>query len=154
MTNDNGLADLQARLLMLQTTLGPAVAAAAYKGGRLVQSTVIKSIKNQSVGETVTRIKPGQVPYDHVASNPGDAPNTDTGELIRGIQIEITGQDVFVGVESSQDEKALGLEFGTLDGRLKARPFLTPALESNRKRIRNMIADALAEQIAEANNGE
>lgn len=151
---DDGLRDLQARMSMLSATLGPAVAAAVYKGGRLVQSTVIKSIKNQSIGETVTRIKPGQAPYDHVASKPGDAPNTDTGELIRGIQIEITGADVFVGVESSQDEKALALEFGKLDGSLEARPFLFPALELNRKRIRDMVSDALAEQVAGANNAK
>jgi hypothetical protein len=151
---DDGLRDLQARMAQLQATLGPAVAAAAYKGGRLVQSTVIKSIKTQSMGETVTRIKPGQAPYEHVASNPGDAPNTDTGELIRGIQIEVTGADVFVGVESSQDEKALALEFGKLDGSLEARPFLFPALEVNRKRIRDMVSDALAEQVAGANNAK
>lgn len=151
---DDGLKDLQARMAMLSATLGPAVAAAVYKGGRLVQSTVIKSIKNQSTGDTVTRSKPGQAPYDHVASKPGDAPNTDTGELIRGIQIEITGADVFVGVESSQDEKALALEFGTLDGSLEARPFLFPALEVNRKRIRDMVSDALAEQVAGANNAK
>ncbi len=111
----------------------PVVAAAVYKGGRLVQSTVIKSIKNQSVGETVTRIKPGQAPSDHVASKPGDAPNTDTGELIRGIQIEITGADIFVGVESSQERESFGSGVRQVGWQFRGPPLFIPCARSEPK---------------------
>lgn len=144
-----GLAEMRKSIAALSADIGPHLTKAAVKGARLVQTTVIKSIKTQSTGETVTRYHAGQAPYDHIASKPGDAPNTDTGELIRGIQIEITPDAVFVGVEASQDEKAMGLEFGTLDGRLAARPFLFPAFEAAKPEIVALFKQAIKDDITQ-----
>ncbi len=144
-----GLAEMRKSIAALSADIGPHLTKAAVKGARLVQTAVIKSIKTQSTGETVTRQHAGQAPYDHIASKPGDAPNTDTGELIRGIQIEITPDAVFVGVEASQDEKALGLEFGTLDGRLAARPFLFPAFEATKPEIVALFKQAIKDDITQ-----
>lgn len=150
----DGIAQLQANLAALSASLGPLVAKAAFKGGRLVQSRVIKRIqKPQGVGQWVTRYQPGQAPYQHLASAPGQAPNSDTGELVRGIQVEVTRGDVSVGVESSQDDKAMALEFGTTDGKLLPRPFLFPSLEESRDDITKLISDAVAKQIKGANGG-
>lgn len=149
-----GVEQLKANLAALSASLGPLVARAAFKGGRLVQSRVIKRIqKPQGVGQWVTRYQPGQAPYQHLASAPGQAPNSDTGELVRGIQVEVTRDDVTVGVESSQDDKAMALEFGTTDGRLLPRPFLFPSLEESRADIEKLISEAVAEQIKGANGG-
>lgn len=142
-----GLAELRANLDKLSQDLGPHLAKAAFKGGRLVQSRVIKSIKAQSQGEEVQRQHAGQAPYSHIASKPGDAPNTDTGELIRGIQVEATPAAVLVGVEASQDAKATALEFGTMDGRLAARPFLFPAFEASKPEIVAMLEQAIKDDI-------
>lgn len=150
----DGVEQLQANLAALSASLGPLVAKAAFKGGRLVQSRVIKRIqKPQGVGQWVTRYQPGQAPYQHLASAPGQAPNSDTGELVRGIQVEITGTDVTVGVESSQDEKAMALEFGNEKGTLLPRPFLFPSLEESRAEIEQLISDAVAAQVKGANGG-
>ncbi len=142
-----GLAELRANVQKLNAEIGPHLTKAAIKGARIVQSNAIRSIKQQSPGELVERQHPGQAPYEHVASKPGDAPNTDTGELIRGIQVEATPAGVFVGVEQSQDQKALGLEFGTLDGRLAARPFLFPAFEAAKPQIVELIKQAIKDDI-------
>lgn len=142
-----GLAQMRKNVAALSAEIGPHLTKAAVKGARLVQSRVIKSIKAQSPGEPVIRYHPGQAPVEHVASKPGDAPNTDTGELIRGIQIEITPGAVFVGVEASQDEKANALEFGTLDGTLAARPFLFPAFEASKPEIVALMRQAIKDDI-------
>lgn len=142
-----GLAKMRRDTEALAAALGVNLAKATIKGGRLVQTNVIKAIKAQSPGEAVTRYHPGQAPVDHVASKPGDAPNTDTGELIRGIQVEIAGRSVLVGVEASQDEKANALEFGTLDGTLAARPFLFPAFEAAKPQIAELMAQAVREDL-------
>ena len=142
-----GLAELRANVDKLSADIGPHLTRAALKGARLVQSRVIKSIKTQSQGETVTRQHAGQAEYEHVASKPGDAPNTDTGELIRGIQVEATAAAVFVGVEASQDRKALALEFGKLDGSLAARPFLFPAFEASKPEIVELLKQAIKDDI-------
>lgn len=144
-----GLAEMRKSVAALSADIGPHLTKAAIKGARIVQTAVIKSIKTQSKGETVTRQHAGQAEYDQVASKPGDAPNTDTGELIRGIQIEIRPDAVFVGVEASQDQKALGLEFGTLDGRLAARPFLFPAFEASKPEIVALFKQAIKDDIAQ-----
>lgn len=153
MTNQvDGAEALKIALAAFYKDVGKEVGKAIFKGGRLVQSAAIQSIqKPQGVGQWVTRYHSGQKPYQHLASAPGQAPNTDTGELVRGIQVEIKGSDVIVGVESSQDEKALALEFGNEDGTLAPRPFLFPALEQNRQKIDDLIAEAIAKQINEAN---
>jgi hypothetical protein len=142
-----GLAEMRANIAKLSADIGPHLTKAAVQGARLVQSRVIKSIKTRSQGEEVERQHPGQAPYDHTASRPGDAPNTDTGELIRGIQVEITPSAVFVGVEASQDAKAMGLEFGTMDGRLAARPFLFPAFEASKSEIVELLKQAIKDDI-------
>lgn len=150
----DGTEQLKANFAALAAQLGPIVAKAAFKAGRAVQSRTIKRIqKPQGVGQWVTRYHAGQAPYQHLASAPGQAPNTDTGELVRGVQVEVRGGNVFVGVESSQDEKANALEFGTTDGRLLPRPFLYPSLEESREDIEKMLADAVAEQIRRADGG-
>lgn len=142
-----GLAELRANVDKLAAQIGPHLTKAAYKGARIVQTRVIKSIKSQSQGEEVERRHPGQKPYSHIASKPGDAPNTDTGELIRGIQVEVTPKAVLVGVEASQDAKATALEFGTMDGRLAARPFLFPAFEASKPEIVALLKQAIQDDI-------
>lgn len=144
-----GLAQLRANVDKLSAQIGPHLTKAAIKGARLVQTRVIMSIKAQSQGEEVERHHAGQAPYSHIASKPGDAPNTDTGELIRGVQVEVTADAVFVGVEASQDKKALALEFGREDGSMAARPFLFPAFEASKPEIVALLKQAIKDDITQ-----
>lgn len=143
-----GVEELQRNLAALKNNFTDNIAKALVKGGRLVQSATVKSIqKKEGSGRNVIRKHKGQKAYSHIASLEGQAPNSDTGELVRGIQMEVKEDDVFVGVEKSQDDKALGLEFGTADGRLKPRPFLHPALEKNRDKINKLVLDAIQKEV-------
>lgn len=149
-----GVEQLQANIAALSASLGADVAKAVFKAGRLVQSKTIKRIqKPDGPGKQVIRNQPGQQPYTHMASLPGQAPNSDTGELVRGIQVEVKDGDVYVGVESGQDQKAMALEFGTTDGRLLPRPFLFPSLEESRADIEKLIGDAVVKQIEASKRG-
>lgn len=63
----------------------------------------------------------------HQASAPGEAPAIDTGTLVNSIQSRMTGMssaEVSVGAAYG-----LPLEYGTEDGHIAPRPFMTPAAE-------------------------
>lgn len=105
-----------------------------------VRNTAIRSIQNESFGIYVTRYGQGGAPYDHVASRPGNAPNTDTGALVNSIAVEnVKGKPIsFVG---SGLDYAGYLEFGTK--KMGARPWLQPALDANLSKLeRNIIKSA------------
>lgn len=108
---------------------------AVYLTANEIKNTAVDSILAQSAGETVKRQKQkGSGTYNHVASKPGDAPNSDTGNLVKSISIEPTkpAKTMYVGANS---DYASHLEFGTrkkTGGTLmEARPFMQPAIDFN-----------------------
>lgn len=108
-----------------------------------VRNDAAKSIQEKSNGETVQRSRQGGGTYEHTASKAGDAPNTDTGTLVRSIAVELGPFDsALVGsdVKYSSD-----LEFGTK--KMDARPWLKPALEKNIKNLDKNIESAIKRQI-------
>jgi len=129
-----GTAEVQRNLTALAGKYGQAISDAAFAGGQLVRSTAIRSIQSTSDGGEVTRYRVGGGAYPHTASAEGDAPNTDTGRLVSSIQVDVTPTEVFVG---STLEYAGWLEFGTT--RMAERPWLNPALESNRRNIERLF---------------
>lgn len=130
----------------LKKEIGKDVASSLYMAGEIVRGTAVKSIQKQSQGEAVTRYRRGGAKYSHVASKPGDAPNTDTGNLVKNIAVEPGDESVFVGTNV---EYGAWLEIGTKD--MAARPWLRPALKSNRKKINKLIQTAINKQVREAN---
>jgi HK97 gp10 family phage protein len=105
---------------------------AAKNGLRLAaedcRTKAVASIQKQSIGNVATRIKQGGSPYQHVVSKPGDAPNTDTGNLVKNIAVEVTSPtSVSVGIGEAAAYGA-HLEFGT--ERMAARPWLVPAQQA------------------------
>lgn len=111
---------------------GQVIADAAVVSAEKVRGDAVQSIQDLSRGESVVRTRNGGKQYDHIASKPGDAPNTDTGQLVRSIRMEVDSDlRVFVGTSL---EYGKHLEFGTK--RMDARPWLNPALDKNRKFIR------------------
>lgn len=125
-----GVKEMQANLAALGKKYSDAIAKAAFAAAQSVRSDAIKSIQTVSSGNTVTRYRADGTPYTHTASKEGDAPNTDTGDLVKSVQVEVKPDGVYVG---SRLEYAGHLEF-----RLN-RPWLIPALEKNRKLIRDTM---------------
>ena len=137
-TEISGIDALEKNFARLAKKYGEEVAKATVKGAQLVRSSAIKSIHSVSSGDTVTRYRNDGESYTHTASKPGDAPNTDTGALARSVQVDIRREGVYVG---SSLKYAPMLEFGTSS--MRERPWLNPALESNRRKIQALIANAV-----------
>lgn len=130
----DGIDELQRNFAAMAKEYGVKVAQATQEGGEMVRGTAVKSIQEKSSGKQVTRYREGGQPYSHVQSQEGDAPNTDTGRLVQSINVQIKPDGVFVG---STLKYAPALEF-SLD-----RPWLNPALESNRSAILKRLAAAV-----------
>ena len=94
--------------------------------GNLVQRSAKESI--------LTGPKSGARRGRHTASAPGQPPASDTGFLAN--HIFVVQKKLEVDVESRANYSKF-LEFGT--AKMRARPFMFPALEKNRNKIRRML---------------
>ena len=93
----------------------------------MVRNTAVKSIQDHgSSGRTYGK---------HTASTEGNPPNSDTGFLASNIHSVFDNDKLGSDVESRADYSE-HLEFGTKN--MRARPFLQPALEENRPKIKSM----------------
>lgn len=127
----DGTQQVAQNLERLAKKYGAATVKAANTAALLVEGDAKKSIQAGSPGTTVIRHQAGSgAPYEHTAAEEGSAPNTDTGTLVKSIRVETTPRGIFVG---STLNYAGWLEFGTK--KMGARPWLNPALESNRATI-------------------
>lgn len=86
----------------------------------------------------------------HQASAPGEAPATDTGRLVNSINVRLADGDTAaeVAAGSGSVKYARMLEFGT--SRMEARPFLFPALERSKPKIKARMEAALDKTIDRA----
>jgi HK97 gp10 family phage protein len=135
-----GVQELLERFQELEKNVKKNKARALHQGAQMVRADAIKSIQTVSHGRTVKRTRASGKTYDHTASKEGDAPNTDTGALVRSIGVEVVADDVYVG---STVKYAPDLEFGTRH--TEPRPWLNPALERNKKAIVDLIDKAVRE---------
>lgn len=97
-------------------------------------------VRNEAVEQIATGAKTGKVykrgNIQHQASAPGEYPATDTGELINSITVKFASKGLR-GVVESNAPHAAHLEFGTRN--MAPRPFLQPATEFARPKIRAML---------------
>ena len=101
------------------------------RGANMVRNTAVESIHaHNSTGRTYRKYNPNRI---HVASLEGNPPNTDTGYLASNVHVVIDPDRLGASVESRAEYSA-HLEFGT--SKMGARPFLQPALEENKPKIR------------------
>ena len=102
-----------------------------HRATSVVEAHVLKSIKQKGTGRVYPR--KGQPP--HQASSAGQPPATDTGNLGNNISssVKVRADGAVVGQIIAATEYAVHLEFGT--SQMAARPFMTPALRQNRKKI-------------------
>lgn len=110
-----------------------------------IKNTAIKSIQNQSFGSYVTRYSQGGKPYSHIAAKAGQAPNTDTGDLVKSINTQplAPAKTMYVGVNA---DHGVWLEFGTRN--MAARPFMQPAIKENEDYLEDYLAKKLKALIA------
>lgn len=121
-----------------------------------IHADAVKSINEHSPGKIYTHrmatINGRVVPVEernkpHIASKPGDAPNTDTGTLIKSIGFEVDKSNL-EGVVGTNLKYGKHLEFGTVN--MEARPWLQPATRKNRDKVKKIFRVAIT---AAANEG-
>ena len=78
----------------------------------------------------------GRTYGNHTASAAGQPPNTDTGFLVSNIFLDKDNDGMGADVESRADYSVY-LEFGTRE--MQPRPFMQPALESQRAKIKSLF---------------
>ena len=139
-----GIDKLNATLKALERDTGRHAKSAYIAGGKLVEGEAKRSIQERSPGNTVTRYRSGGGSYEHQASGPNEAPNTDTGRLVSSINTEITDDGVYVGTSL---EYGKYLEFGTKD--MEERPWLIPALNKKSDDIIKLQIGAVNKSILE-----
>ena len=145
----DGLEELEKDLATLADRYGKAATKAAIEVGQMIRTDAIKSIQDQTMGTYVTRHRAGGAAYQHIASKPGAAPNTDTGRLVASIQVDIKPDLITVGTSLDYGRY---LEYG---GKTEAtgspnyaRPWLNPAVEKNRAAF-DKITESEADKVTE-----
>ena len=133
-----GLEDLNKTLAQVSSKFESEATALVNRTAQNIRNTAVRSIQKQS---------PGGVEYEkynprrsHVASAPGQPPNTDTGRLAGSIRAVESGKPT-AHVDALADY-ARALEFGTRN--MAARPFMTPAVEAERDKFRKGVNDLTA----------
>jgi HK97 gp10 family phage protein len=118
---------------------------ALFASAKKVEADAKKSIVS---GEKSGRLYKRRT-VTHRASEPGQAPASDTGRLVNSINSYLEkGKSAFVVAGRGIVNYAAHLEFGTI--KMAARPFMFPALESNRAWIKERIAAAVRKAAAKS----
>lgn len=127
----HGLDELKKRLGRIPEHVRAQVDPVLAEGAELVARDAINSIETGS--------RTGRMYGDHQASAPGEPPANLTGELAESIHSVRRGSMSYT-VEADA-KHGLPLELGTSN--MEARPFMGPALQRNKLRIKNMINSAV-----------
>lgn len=107
------------------------------RSASLVEGTAKESILSGGTGITYQKYNPRR---QHTASAQGEPPASDTGFLVGSISTSVKKQGTaVVGQIIASAEYAPYLEFGTSD--IRPRPFMQPALERNRPRIKRIFKE-------------
>jgi HK97 gp10 family phage protein len=112
-------------------------------GGQLIRAEAIKSIQTGAKSGVMYQMYNPR--REHRASAPGQAPASDTGNLVSKITVKEKSLNV-VHVESNADYSAF-LEYGT--SKMEARPFMFPAFEKSKKPILNAVFNRVIKKIEE-----
>ena len=131
-----GLANLQGSLRKVVAANRSGVQRAIALGAAQVQGAAQKGIQRGSRSGVVVTIGGKR----HQRSAPGERPKTDTGRLANSVFAEFApgGLEVDVGSDVGH---AAPLEFGTKN--MAARPWLQPAFDENKEKIRARVIKAI-----------
>lgn len=118
------------RFLRRLRRLSPAAEAAAkkvlYVGSDRIKSDVFQSISTGSASGK-----------RHIPSRPGEPPNRDTGDLQRGLRVELRLEQLEADV-ISESPHSRPLEFGT--SKMEPRPHMRPARDKNEHALQRLFA--------------
>ena len=112
-------------------------------GGQQIRNEAIKSI--QAGGKSGIVYQKYNPRREHRASAPGEAPASDTGNLVSKIIVKQKSRNR-VNVESNANYSAY-LEYGT--SKMQPRPFMLPAFEKSKKPIINAVLNRVKRKIQE-----
>ena len=112
-------------------------------GGQLIRGEAIKSIQTGSKSGVMYQMYNPR--REHRASAPGEAPASDTGNLVSKIIVKQKSKDI-TSVESNADYSAY-LEYGT--SKMEPRPFMLPAFEKSKKPIFDATFTRVVRKIEE-----
>lgn len=106
--------------------------------GQDVRNHAVQSIhQHGSSGETYEKYSPRRT---HTAAVTGNPPNTDTGYLANNIFLEIKNNGLTAEVQSRAEYSGyLELGYTTKTGKFVQFPFLQPALEQVRPKLKRML---------------
>ena len=137
-----GLEPTLKNLRLLQNGLDKELTNVLRGGGQLIRGEAIRSIQTgPKSGRTYEKYNPRRT---HKASAPGQAPASDTGNLVSQIMSVADGKNTLV---ESRAEYSKFLEFGT--SKMLPRPFLFPASEKSTKKIVQVLIQKL-NKVAES----
>jgi HK97 gp10 family phage protein len=128
----DGMAKLEIEIDKLSKIASSKIRDEIIMSAHEIRNDIILSMRNTPKTGNVYR-RGGK---EHIASSPGNPPAKDTGELIRSIVVDNAGDTIEVGVTSGAPYGKY-LERGT--DKMKARPFLQPALDKNLPGIKSRI---------------
>ena len=136
-----GIKEALSALKNLQNNLEEPFREVIQGGAQLIRGEAIKSIQSgPKSGIVYEKYNPRRT---HKASAPGEAPASDTGNLVRNIVVKQENPDL-IKVESNATYSSF-LEFGT--SKMLARPFLFPATERSRKKIAQAVFNRVVKEI-------
>lgn len=118
-----GSKELVSALNRLESSVTQAMIEGLEKAAIKIHESAVKGIMTQSMGRRYG---------NHIASRPGDPPNTDTGRLVGSVRWELDTQSLTASVGSNLGY-AVDLEFGT--SRMAPRPWLAPAVRQNERTL-------------------
>lgn len=136
-----GLNALTNKLKGLPVGIAKEVRKAMNESALRVKADAISSLRRRSIGKTVLRrgIKV-------LVSKPGDAPNSDTGKLLESVMVSPVKGNMFKGY--SVEIKAVTPYAEILEDKKRHnRPFMQPALDKNKPKIRKLIIKAVTKSI-------
>ena len=138
--NVSGLSDLKASLKQFGINTEEAISTAIGATAFAVHETAVNDIRTQS--NSGVKVKRGN--KYHVVSKVGEAPNTDSGDLIKSMLVDYTKGDTVAYVGSNLDY-AFYLET------IYNRPFLEPAKQKEMGKFSDRITSAVKKQVDRAN---
>ena len=113
----------------LNVTMLPDLQEVIKGGAQTIRTEAINLIqKGAKSGITYKKYNPSRT---HTASAPGQAPASDTGNLVRNIKVIQVNQDVTQVASGARYSKEL--VFGT--SKMRARPFMFPAYKMSQDKI-------------------
>ena len=112
-------------------------------GAQLIRGEAIKSIQTGAKSGVMYQMYNPR--REHRASAPGQAPASDTGNLVSKIIVKQKTRNI-TNVESNADYSAF-LEYGT--SKMEPRPFMLPAFEKSKKPILDATFRRVVRKIEE-----